>query len=298
MLVKDRPTLHTPASRSSMLLTVSKILAPVPNGAALRHFLSLIRRHHELVWEMTRREMLERYTGQVLGSLWALGLPLLTMGIYVFAFLVLFRGRLPGSSSSLGYAVFVLAGLAPWMAVQEALGRGPTAISGNANLVKQIVFPNEILPLRVALGVLPTLGIGVVVVATLAPIGGLGGWFMVPLLLVVVACHLVMTAGLVYALAGVGVFVRDVRDVVTVLLSVGMFLQPIFYGPGVAPRPLEVIFYMSPVSYLIWCYRDALVYGEVTRPVVWLVTPVISVLLFLAGYRLYRSLQPAFGNAL
>jgi lipopolysaccharide transport system permease protein len=277
---------------------VSRILAPTPNGVAIRHFLSLIRRHHELVWEMTRREMLERYSGQILGSVWAVGLPLLTMGIYVFAFLVLFQGRLPGSNSSLGYAVFVLAGLAPWMAVQEALGRGPTAISSNANLVKQIVFPNEVLPLRVALGVVPTLGIGIAVVVALASIGGLGGWLTVPLLIVAIACHVVMTAGLVYALAGIGVFIRDVRDVVAVMLSIGLFLQPIFYGPGVAPRPLELVFYLSPVSYLIWCYRDALVYGELTRPVIWLVTPVMSALLFLVGYRLYRTLQPAFGNAL
>ena len=298
MLVKDRPTLRSRASRSSMLSTISKMLAPSPNGAAFRHFLSLIHRHHELVWEMTRREIIERYRGQMLGSLWALGLPLLTMGIYVFAFLILFQGHLPGSSSSLGYAVFVLAGLAPWMAVQEAVGRGPTAILSNANLVKQIVFPNEVLPLRVALGVLPTLGIGVAVVGMLAPIGGLGGWSTVPLLIVAVVCHLVMTAGLVYALAAIGVFIRDVRDMVMVLLSIGLFLQPIFYGPGVAPRALEVIFYLSPISYLIWCYRDALVYGEITHPVVWLATPVISTLLFLAGYRLYRSLQPAFGNAL
>jgi lipopolysaccharide transport system permease protein len=281
-----------------MFSTVSKILAPVPNDAALRHFVSLVRRHRELVWEMTKREILERYTGQMLGSLWALGLPLLTMGIYVFAFLVLFRGHLPGSGSSLAYAVFVLAGLAPWIAVQEALGRGPTAISGNASLVKQIVFPNEVLPLRVALGVLPTLAIGVATVGVLAPFGGFGGWLTLPLLVVAVSCHIVMTSGLVYALAGIGVFVRDVRDVVAVLLSIGLFLQPIFYAPGVAPRQLELIFYLSPISYLIWCYRDALVYGGITDPVVWLATPILSVVLFLAGYRLFRSLQPAFGNAL
>jgi lipopolysaccharide transport system permease protein len=270
----------------------------MPNGVALAHFLSLVRRHRELLWEMTKREILERYTGQMLGSLWAFGLPLLTMGIYVFAFLVLFRGRLPGSGGSLAYAIFVLAGLAPWIAVQEALGRGPTAILGNANLVKQIVFPNEVLPLRVALGVLPTLAIGVAVVGLLAPIGGFGGWFTVPLLMVAVTCHIVMISGLVYALAGIGVFVRDVRDVVAVLLSIGLFLQPIFYAPGVAPRVLELVFYLSPISYLIWCYRDALVYGEITHPVVWLATPMLSLVLFLAGYRLYRSLQPAFGNAL
>ena len=77
-----------------------------------------------------------------------------------------------------------------------------------------------------------------------------------------------------------------------------MFLQPIFYAPGVAPPALEAVFYLSPVSYLIWCYRDALVYGEITRPLAWVAAPIISMLLFLVGYRLYRNLQPAFGNAL
>ena len=281
-----------------MLKTALKIIAPVPNIAAFNHFVITLRRHHELIWEMTRREIMDRYTGQLLGSMWAIGIPLLTMGVYVAALLILFQSRLPGQDSSFGYAVYVLAGLAPWLAVQEALGRGATAISGNANLVKQIVFPNQVLPLRVALGVLPTLIIGLVVVGGLAAIGRLGSWSSIPLLVVAIACHLMMTAGLVYSLAALGVFVRDIRDIVTVLLTIGMFLQPIFYGPGVAPRALEAVFYSSPISYLIWCYRDALVYGEVTQPIAWLIAPLLSLVLFLFGYRLYRMLQPAFGNVL
>ncbi len=281
-----------------MIATALRLLDPVPNRAALRHFGDLLRKRGELVWEMTRREILDRYTGQVLGSLWAIGLPLLMMGVYVFAFLVLFHGRIPGSTSSVGYAAFMLSGLAPWMAVQEAIGRAPTAVSGNAGLVKQIVFPNEVLPLRVALGVLPTLLVGLAVVGELTPFAGFGSRYMIPLLLFVLVCHVVMTAGFVFLLSAIGVFVRDVRDFVTVILSIGMFLQPIFYVPGVAPRPLEIIFHLSPVSYLIWCYRDALVYGTITRPVAWVVLPVISLTIFTLGYRLYRHLQPAFGNAL
>jgi lipopolysaccharide transport system permease protein len=283
---------------SSMIGTTIKLLDPVTNAAAVGHFARLVRHRSELVTEMVRREIVDRYTGQVLGSLWAVGLPLLLMGVYVFAFLVLFRGRMPENGSPLDYAIFILAGLGPWIAVQEALGRAPTAVSGNANLVKQIVFPNEILPLRVALGVLPTLLIALLVTGTLAAIAGTGSWLTLPLLLVVVVCHLVMTAGLVYLLAAIGVFVRDVRDVVTVILSVGMFLQPIFYGPGVAPRALVVVFHLSPISYLIWCYRDALYYGQITYPGAWLVMPFLSLLLFVLGYRIYRNLQAGFGNAL
>ncbi len=247
---------------------------------------------------MTRREIADRYTGQALGSLWAIGLPLLMMGVYVFAFLVLFHGRVPGSTGSVGYAAYMLAGLAPWLAVQEALGRAPTAVTGNAGLVKQIVFPNEVLPLRVALGVLPTLAVGLLVTAILLPFAHDGGIFTLPLLVLVVLCHTLMMAGFVYILSAVGVFLRDVREFVSVVLSVGMFLQPIFYLPGSAPRALQVVFHLSPISYLIWCYRDALLYGAITRPIDWLVLPILSAAIFVLGYRLYRHLQPAFGNAL
>ena len=85
--VEVGPTLRISTGRSSMLSTALKILAPAPNRLALRHFSLLIRRHHELVWEMTRREILDRYTGQVLGSLWAIGLPLLSMAVYTAVFL-------------------------------------------------------------------------------------------------------------------------------------------------------------------------------------------------------------------
>lgn len=281
-----------------MLTIAIRLLDPSPNRAALRHFIEVLRQRGELVLEMTRREIADRYTGQALGSLWAIGLPLLLMGVYVFAFLVLFHGRVPGSSGSVGYAAYMLAGLAPWLAVQEAIGRAPTAVTGNAGLVKQIVFPNEILPLRVALGVLPTLLVGLIVTGVLLPFAHDGGWLSIPLLVFVVACHVVMMAGFVYILSAVGVFVRDVREFVSVILSIGMFLQPIFYLPGSAPRPLEILFHLSPVSYLIWCYRDALLRGAITRPADWAVLPVISIVIFVLGYRLYRHLQPAFGNAL
>lgn len=264
----------------------------------MAHFVETVGRRGELIWEMTRREILDRYTGQVLGSLWAIGLPLLMMGVYVFAFLVLFHGRIPGSTSSVGYATFMLSGLAPWVAMQDAVGRAPTAVSANAGLVKQIVFPNEVLPLRVTLGVLPTLFVGLIVVGVLMPIAGFGSIWTVPLLTLTVLCQVVMTSGFVYLLSAIGVFVRDVREFVSVLLSIGMFLQPIFYPPGVAPWVLRVIFHCSPVSYLIWCYRDALIYGYITRPAVWGVLPVISLVVFVLGYRLYRHLQPSFGNAL
>ncbi len=275
-----------------------RILDPYANLAALRELAALLRRYRELTWEMTRRDILDRYTGQILGGLWAIGNPLLLMSVYVFLFTFIFRGRLGADGSHAAYTVYLLAGLAPWVAFQEALGRAPTVILANANLVKQIVFPSEILPLKVALGALPTLLVGLGVTMALAAATGAArpvGWVLLP---AVIGCQLLMTAGLSYFLAAIGVFVRDIKDVVSILLTIGLFLHPILYAPGTAPYALDLAFYASPISYLIWCYRDALFYGEVTRPWIWGSMLLLSIMLFAVGYRVFRMLRPTFGNAL
>jgi lipopolysaccharide transport system permease protein len=281
-----------------MIPVALKVLHPRANLAAVRELVPLLRRYRELTWEMTCRDILDRYTGQVLGSLWAIGNPLLLMATYVLVFTFLFRGRIGADGSPTEYTVYLLAGLVPWIAFQEALGRAPTAITGNASLVKQIVFPSEILPLKIALGALPTLLVGLAVTMAFSVAIGAArpvGWLLLP---VVVACHVLMTAGISYVVAGIGVFVRDIKDVIAVLLSVGFFLHPILYAPGAAPRALELAFHASPVTYLIWCYRDALFYGEIAHPWAWMITPLFSAALFTVGYRVFRMLRPTFGNVL
>lgn len=281
-----------------MIPAALKVLDPKANIAALRELVPLLRQYHELTWEMARRDILDRYTGQVLGGLWAVGNPLLLMAVYAFAFTFIFRGRLGTEGSPEAYTVYLLAGLGPWIALQEALGRAPTAISGNAGLVKQIVFPGEILPLKIVLGAIPTLLVGLGVTIVLALVNHLArpaGWLLLP---PVIVCHVLMTAGLSYMLAAVGVFVRDIKDVVSIVLAMGLFLHPILYAPGIAPRFLELAFFASPFSYLIWCYRDAVFYGEVTRVWAWMVMPLVSIVLFAIGYRVFRMLRPTFGNVL
>jgi lipopolysaccharide transport system permease protein len=281
-----------------MFSAALKILHPRANTLAFSELSALSWRHKELVWEMTRRDILERYAGQVLGGVWAVANPLLIMAVYVFAFTVLFQGRLTAQGDVVEFTAYVLAGLAPWIALAEVLGRASTAVSGNASLVKQIVFPSQILPMKVALGALPTLFLGLLVTLLVAAVAGHAhvlGWVLLP---IPIFCQLLMSTGFAFLLSAIGVFIRDIKDVVGVLLSIGFFLHPIVYAPGVAPRALEKLFYFSPFSYLLWCYRDAAFHGGITQPWIWLTMVLLSVGIFALGYRVYRMLQPSFGNAL
>jgi lipopolysaccharide transport system permease protein len=199
----------------------------------------------------------------------------------------------------LGYVVYVLSGLIPWIALQDALSRGPASITGSANLVKQIVFPSEVLPLKVSLAALTTLAVGLPLTVILACFDGRSSIAGISILLpAAIMMHLALSAGLVYAFSAIGVFLKDLKEIVAFILSIGLFLHPILYVPGQVPSWLAHLFTFSPFSHIIWCFRDALVEGRLTRPLSWLVSGLTAVACFAIGWRVFRMLKPTFGNAL
>lgn len=295
------PYCNTPASRppgEGFHVSALRLIHPRANADALLHFALMLRQRKELVLALARRDILDRYAGQVLGGIWAVANPLLLMAVYVFAFTVLFQARIGPEGSTLEYTAYILVALVPWVAMTEVIGRAPQAVTSNSNLVRQIVFPNELLPLKIVFGALPTLVLGLAVALLVCALTGhvsLAGWALLP---IPIACYLLMSTGFAYLLAAFGVFVRDIKDIVGVMLSMGLFLHPILYPPGVAPPALQLLFYFSPISYVLWSLRDAAFYGGVTEPWIWIVAVVLSLAIFAVGFRVYIILQPSFGNAL
>jgi lipopolysaccharide transport system permease protein len=269
------------------------------NVLAVSQIIGMLRRHPELIWEMAKRELKDRYSGNALGLAWAVGAPLAIFAANILAFLFIFRVRLGPADTGASYAAYVLAGMAVWVAAGEILGRAPIAVTQSSNLVKQIVFPSEILPLKIVIAGLPTLALctGVVVVLSFA-VGHATLFGICCLLPLATVYFVVMMAGLSYALAGIGVFLRDVKDVVALLLSIGLFLHPILYAPASVPAALETAFLFSPFSHLIWCFRDALFEGRIVHTASWIVCPILSVVFLILGWRVFRSLRPTFGNVL
>jgi lipopolysaccharide transport system permease protein len=276
-----------------------RLFDPMANLAALAEASRFARRYRLLIAEMTRREITDRYAGQMLGAAWAIGVPLMTMAVYVFAFTVLFRGRVGPTDNGLGYTAYVLAAIVPWLALQDVLSRATVCVSGSASLVKQIVFPTEVLPLKVVLATIPALIVGLLVAGVLAIAAGATTAFGTLVLLpLAVLLLLFVCAGLSYILAAVGVFLRDIKDIIGVLLMIGFFVHPIIYPPDRVPGWLGRLFMISPFTHVIFCFRDALVEGAVTRPWSWLIAVVTALGLTVTGWRVFRMLRPSFGNAL
>lgn len=280
----------------------SSLLNPVVHINAMGQLVSLLTRHRELTWAMTRRELTDRYAGQVLGTLWAIGHPLLLMGLYVFIFGYIFPSRMNISDEMpRSFVTYILSGLIPWLTFSDSMSKGTSVIVGNVNLVKQVVFPLEVLPVK---GVLASF------VGQLVATGFMILYILVidqqlPLTVLMLPClfffQLLAMVGISYLFSSVSVYFRDLKDVVQVFTTAGLFLAPILYLPTWVDKiwsPFAVILYLNPFSHLVWCYQDILFFGRFEHPVSWFILVTLSIVIFYGGYRVFRKLKPMFGQML
>ena len=276
-----------------------RLINPREHFLALREMVALLTRHRQLTWEMTKREISDRYAGQVFGTLWAVGHPLILMGIYVFVFCFVFRMQMGGTKEfPFDYAVYLFSGLIPWMTIQDAMAKSSTVIIGHANLVKQVVFPIDVLPVKTVIASFITqfISCSLLLVYIFTRYHYLH-WtcLLLPLLFVIQAFFMI---GVAYVLAAVGVYFRDAKDFVQVFCVGGMYIMPIFYLPTSVPAIFKPVLYLNPFSYIIWCFQDVLYFGRFAHPWAWAVFLILSVLIFSGGYRLFRRLKVMFGNVL
>lgn len=268
------------------------------NGRAVRATIDSVVRYRELLREMVIRDMNSAHALHRLGWIWIFVHPLVMVATYllIFGFVlgtkIAVSGEFPGD-----YPGYILAGLVPWLMMQAAIVRAPSALIGNANLVKQVVFPIEVLPITTTIAsTIPHLPAIVLVILYKLLVGGLSwGFLLLPAAFVL---HLSLALGLSFALAALTPFFRDLREIVTVFTSVVMYLMPTLYLPDWMPPVLRPIIYLNPFSYLIWVYQDVLFFGAIRHPVAWVVTVLLALLVLGIGYRAFERLKPYYGNVL
>lgn len=251
----------------------------------------------ELVGELVRRELRDRHAGQVIGVLWAYGHPLILMAIYTMLFAYVFPTRFARDGSVVDFSVNVFAGIVPWLAFQDLLARSPGILVHHANLVKQIVFPTEVLPVKTAIASVLPFSLGLLFAVGYAGWHGTLSWFTLTLPLIVLFQFAAMT-GVAFLLSAAGVFLRDLRDIVTVFCSVNLFAQPILYNPFATPEWLNWVFAVNPFSYLTWVWQDALFRGGMVHTAAWFIFPLGSLLILALGWVAFDRTRHAFGDAL
>jgi lipopolysaccharide transport system permease protein len=273
-------------------------LSPYRNSQALWVTLNQIVRYRELLREMVDRDLSASHARHGLGGLWVYVHPLVVVATYLLIFGFVLGNRLVASGDFPGdFPAYIMAGLVPWLMMQAALVRGPGALIGSANLVKQVVFPIEVLPIAAAIAAtIPHLPALALIIVYKAVVGGLS-WtlFLLPAVLVV---HAILAIGMSFALAAITPFFRDLREIVTVFTSIAMYLMPTVYLPDWMPSVLRPLIYSNPFSYVVWVYQDVLFFGEFRHPYAWVVFLLFALLSLGLGYRTFEKLKPYYGNAL
>jgi len=218
--------------------------------------------HASLLWQFSRRELSGRYRGSLLGFGWAIVNPLLLLAAYTFVFSVVFRVRWDGPvGDRTGFALAVYSGMIVHGFFAECMTRAPQLVVDHRNLVKKVVFPLSILPWSVLLvaGFHFLVGIALVVIAVLAKTGALP---VTVLALPAIAAPLALLAlGVVYGCAALGVYLRDLSQVVGFLALVLLFLSPVFYPASAVPPEWRFVIELNPIAAFIGMVRGALLLG-------------------------------------
>jgi lipopolysaccharide transport system permease protein len=263
-------------------------------------FFRSLARNRELVLQLIRQEISGRYRGSIVGVAWSLLTPLLMLAIYTFVFSVIFGARwTPGVEQSRGeFAVILFAGLAVFNVFADCVVRAPTLILSNANYVSRVVFPLELLPV-VAMGnalfhFCASMVVWVVVAAIV-----MDGLPVTALLLPAVMVPLVLaTLGVSWLLASLGVYLRDVSQFTTIIVTGLLFLSPIFYPLEAVPEKYRGVLLVNPMGYVVQSAREVLVHGQIPGLGFWLLATAMSGMVAALGFWWFQKTRKGFADVI
>jgi len=258
-------------------------------------------RNRQLILQMTKREVMGRYKGSVMGVAWSFFNPVFMLVVYTFVFSEIFKARwggVGGDDSKTQFAILLFVGMIVLGLFSEVLNRAPSLVLSNVNYVKKVVFPLEILPV-IAMGAalfqsLITFG---VLLAAFALFNGYLHWTAIFTPLVVVPL-VILTTGLAWMLASLGVFLRDVGQTIGVITTVLMFLSPVFYPVTAVPEQFRPLIMANPLTFIIEQAREVLVWGHLPN---WLglgAYTLSALAIAWAGYAWFQKTRKGFADVL
>jgi len=217
-----------------------------------------------LFLKLLLRDFAERYRGSYLGVLWSFVLPLLSLLVFTIFFGVIFKMRWAGlasdSLSDLGLVLFI--GMALYNFFAECLGRAPGLILAHQNYVKNVIFPLAMLPAVMVTSALLTLIATLLVILLLQVVWGSGLAWTVLLLPVVVLPLALFVLGLSWFLAALGVYIRDIQQLIVPLVQLMMFLSPVFYPISALPESMRPWLQFNPLAIVIEQARAIILFGQ------------------------------------
>ena len=260
-------------------------------------------RHRQLILQMVKREVLGRYRGSVFGLAWSFFNPLLLLIVYTFVFSVVFKARWGGAGATAphshgDFAVILFAGLIMNNLFVECINRAPSLVLSNVTYVKKVVFPLETLAV-IALGSALfhlLVSLVVLIAAQLIFIGSVP-WTVVyfPLILIPL---MFLCLGLSWFLAGLGVYIRDMAQAVSLFTIVLTFISPIFYPLSAIPERMQKYVKLNPITFVVEETRNAVIFGQPFNWTGWWIYTVVGLAVAVLGLIWFQKVRKGFADVL
>ena len=258
--------------------------------------------NRRLIMRLSKNDFRKRYAGSYLGVVWSLVPPVVTVLMYYIVFDRIFRSGRQQITGTINvpYVLFLTAGLVPWFFLSDAVTGGMTSLLEYNYLVKKVVFKVSILPMiKINAAVITHIGFTVILLI----ISVLYGYFPTVYWLQLIyytLCEYLFVLGLSYATSAIVVFFRDLQQIVSIFLQVGMWATPILWNVTTVNENLRPYFKLNPMAYIVEGYRNSIYGGEwfwthfYSSTYFWIVT----VLLFVIGAMIFRKLKPQFADVM
>lgn len=240
--------------------------------------------YRELLWQMTKRDLLLRYKQTVMGFGWAVFMPLINTAVFSVIFT-----RVAQIETPVPYPVFAFCGLWVWNFFSSALRFSVGSLTSNVNLVAKVYFPREIFPFSALLVCLIDFAVGAVVLT------GLMIWYQLPVglnllwLPLVLATHVLFTSALALLVSMANLFYRDVKYLFEIVITVWMFATSVLYPADSVPGMAGTIIRLNPMTPIVEGYRDVLLVNQAPDAAFWITAAASLVLLVVSWAAFHRS---------
>ncbi len=251
-----------------------------------------IYQYRELLKTSVQKDVRGKYKNSFLGVLWSFLNPLLQIAVYAFVF-----GTILNVSEE-NYAVFICCGLIPWTFFSTSISKASFTMIENANILKKVYFPREILPISVVTSEMVNFVISSIIIVVFVLFSGLGiswTWIFYPLILLVIYLFLIAIALFV---SSITVYFRDLQHFIGVILQLLFYATPIAYSAARVPEKFSWVIKLNPIAYIIEGFRDIFITHTVPNVGELSILALISLILCFIGYCVFNKLQEGFAEEL
>lgn len=254
----------------------------------MEHFNEIVK-YKDMIGSLVKRELRGKYEKSVLGFLWSFLSPLFQILIYNLVFTRIFHNDMPV------YYIFLMSGILTWTFFADSLGQGSGAIIYNAEMVKKIYFPREVLVISEVTAKLVNMLLSFIVMAAFLIVSRVGFSIHLILLPVIIVIEYMLALGFALMAASITVYLRDLEYVINVVLMAWIWGTPIMYAAeGIPDTLLKKILYLNPLTEVTNCYHDIFYYHSWPTPTDIAYPAVFGVVVVVVGFKVFSLLNRRF----